>query len=74
MGQPGVCFGITSGKEETFQPAGHFHSCLLEAFALFQSDSYRLRNPQARQSLKLEEEVNILKTEIVSLTNNVNKI
>jgi len=27
---------------ETYQPAGHFHSCLLEAFALFQSDSYRI--------------------------------
>ena len=43
--------GIPSGKEEIYQPADHFYSCLLEAFALFQSDSYRLRNPLARQSL-----------------------
>ena len=38
-------------EERIYQPAGHFHSCLLEDFALFHSDSYRPRNPLVRQSL-----------------------
>ena len=42
-----------SGKEGAYQPAGHLQSCLLQAFALFQSDCYSLHNPPIRQSLNL---------------------
>ena len=37
---------ISAGRSVTL---GHIHSCLLEAFALFQSDNYSLRNPPVRR-------------------------